>query len=285
MPCGTFINSASYFAISNRKTFFAQRLEQCLLYIVLVSLFALCLGRFGFCSHNIGFTRNGEVKLFDFGLCRELPSTCADRENCGGNTSSNEMFVMSGVGTRRYMACEIINTGRYNLKADVYSWAMIFWEILNLRKPYAPYSTEDHRREVCHGGERPHIQPEWPNWIQSILRMSWEDTVEYRFSMDEVYENLRVAMCHQWEHCDAADVPSRKVVLNSRYPDDQPGSPTAVCDSIDSEFYLTLPQLAQLRSASLSYDSELQIEVEECLTAIEVQRRWSAVGPVRRKHI
>jgi serine/threonine protein kinase len=210
--------------------------------------------------------------LFDFGLCRELPSPTCSSENGGDNaaavSSVNEMFVMSGVGTRRYMACEIIKTGRYNLKADVYSWAMIFWEILCLRKPYAPYSTEEHRREVCHGGERPEIQPAWPTWIQSILRMAWEETVEHRFSMDEVYENLLLAMCHQWEprNCD----PSRKVVLNGHYPA-QPGSPTAVCDSIDSEFYLTLPQMAQLRGSSLSYDNEIPLDVEDSFAA---EVRW-----------
>lgn len=144
------------------------------------------------------------------------------------------------------MACEIINTGRYNLKADVYSWAMIFWEILSLHKPFGHYSTEDHRRKVCQGGERPEIKPVWPGWIQSIFLMSWEESVEYRFSMEEAYENLRVAMTRNWERQDSDTVsPSRKIVLSNDFP--QPGSPTAVADAIDSDFCLTLPQWAQLQ--------------------------------------
>jgi serine/threonine protein kinase len=234
----TCISTESYFAISNRKFPYPATLYR---YLSLTPV----LG----CRHNVGFTRQGDVKLFDFGLCRELPS----RED--GVVSPNEMFLMSGVGTRRYMACEIINTGRYNLKADVYSWAMIFWEMMSLRKPFAPYSMGDHRRLVCHGGERPEIQQVWPGWVQGILQLSWEEVVEYRFSMEEAYENLREAMSHQWERQNSdTDFPSRKIVHNNHVP--QPVSPTAVSDAIESEFLLTLPQLAKLRGTSLSHDSE-----------------------------
>ena len=43
---------------------------------------------------NIGFKGN-TVKIFDFGLCRELPEVSPDE---------TKLFRMSGVGTRRYMA-------------------------------------------------------------------------------------------------------------------------------------------------------------------------------------
>lgn len=48
---------------------------------------------------NIGF-RGQTVKLFDFGLCRELPNECPGED---------QVFHMSGVGTKRYMV-------RFNLK-------------------------------------------------------------------------------------------------------------------------------------------------------------------------
>lgn len=165
------------------------------------------------------------------------------------------------------MACEIINTGRYNLKADVYSWSMIFWEMLGLRKPYAPYSTEDHRREVCQGGERPSIANSWPAWIQSILRMSWEENIDQRFSMEEVYENLRIAMCHQWETTSLKS-PDRKIALANQLS--QPDSPTAVADAIDSELYLSLPKMAQIGRSSLSYDS-VCLDVDDSFVA-EIRR-------------
>jgi serine/threonine protein kinase len=70
---------------------------------------------------NIAFFVNNhdQIILFDFGLAFEIPK----------NGNINDLFVMSGVGTRRHMAPEVVNDSRYNLKVDVYSWSMIFWEI------------------------------------------------------------------------------------------------------------------------------------------------------------
>jgi serine/threonine protein kinase len=133
---------------------------------------------------NIGFSADHKVKLFDFGLCRELP----DGAPCEG------VYDMSGVGTRRYMAPEIVNVGQYNQKADVYGLSMVFWEMLSLSKPYAPYSTDDHSLFVCKGGERPTLQLHWPYWIHSLLKFSWEESLEVRFTIDEVYECLQSAL-------------------------------------------------------------------------------------------
>ena len=102
---------------------------------------------------------------------------------------------MSGVGTRRYMAPETINDSRYNRKADVYSWAIIYWEILTETRPYAKHSIEEHRIAVCQGGERPPInKTEWPPAIQHLLKQSWHDQQHDRFTMSEVCSVLRVIL-------------------------------------------------------------------------------------------
>lgn len=150
---------------------------------------------------NIGLDVNGNIQVFDFGLCRELPAPassalsslsfpfstttpCASAA-CNNNNNNNindenqdfydfcichaepddhpgkhycdEVYQMSGVGTRRYMAVEIINTRRYNCKADVYGWAMCVYEMLTLQKPFATYSMEDHQLFCCQNGERPSL--------------------------------------------------------------------------------------------------------------------------------
>ena len=173
--------------------------------------------------HNIGFDMAGRIKLFDFGLCRELPSA---------DESMDGLYLMSGVGTRRYMACEIINTGRYNLKADVYSWSMILWEMLSQQKPYAPYSTDDHRREVCKGGERPPLDSRWPIWIQCLLKMTWDENVQYRFTMKDAYDGLKAGMyLEMTEHSSS----NHEVVHTGNL---SPSSPTAVVDfSLGMEDY------------------------------------------------
>lgn len=78
---------------------------------------------------NVGFDVRGDVKLFDFGLAKIMPSN--------GN-SYEDSFEMSGAGSPRYMAPEVLgNKPVYNLKADVYTFSIVMWEVLALKKPYA----------------------------------------------------------------------------------------------------------------------------------------------------
>jgi serine/threonine protein kinase len=132
---------------------------------------------------NIGFDSNtGTIQLFDFGLCREIPFT----DNITGVSMLDMVYEMSGVGTRRYMAPEIINDGQYNVKVDVYSWAMVVLELMTGVKPYANYDMEEHRVAVCQGGERPHIHFHWPLWLQNTLQNSWCESITNRWSMQQI---------------------------------------------------------------------------------------------------
>merc|ERR1712176_642413 len=130
---------------------------------------------------NIGFSQyDDKLKLFDFGLSTELPKL--------GN--SDDTYVMSGSGTRRYMAVEVVKKHPYNCKADVYGWSMVLWEILNLTKPYEEYSTEEHYLKVCKFGERPTLSASLPCSIQSLLEDCWTGVVSRRLDMSEVCKRL-----------------------------------------------------------------------------------------------
>lgn len=77
-------------------------------------------------SSNIGFDMKGELKLFDFGLSRLLPSRrCAMEDG----------YSMSRVGTKYCMAPEVRAKAPYNLSADIYSFGVCCWEIMSLSTP------------------------------------------------------------------------------------------------------------------------------------------------------
>ncbi|KAL7561818.1 hypothetical protein ACA910_013352 [Epithemia clementina (nom. ined.)] len=188
---------------------------------------------------NIGFTADGRLKLLDFGLCRELPVA---------RSHPDDVFEMSGVGTRRYMAVEIVNTSYYNDKADVYSWAMVFWEMLSLERPYTTFSVEDHTSCVCQGGERPRLYKQWPLPIQNLLQHSWATSIPDRLSMKEVECLLRTYI----ECCRVLD-------------DDVPESPTAAEEQHHNydlvEAMVHQPQFVLPLSSSddvVDYNDELQ---------------------------
>lgn len=138
---------------------------------------------------NIGIGVDGTIQLFDFGLVRCLPSQ--------QDSHIKGTYSMSMVGTRRYIAPEIIIQRRYNTKADVYSWAVSFYELLSHCKPYYLYGPEKHRNMVCIGGERPLLLEEWPLWMRTLLERSWSDSVEERPSMEDIVCELECALQNQ----------------------------------------------------------------------------------------
>jgi serine/threonine protein kinase len=180
---------------------------------------------------NIGFSADNEVKVFDFGLCRELPI----------GMPSEDVYEMSGVGTRRYMAPEIVTEGKYNQKADVYGWSMVFWEMLTLTKPYAPYSTDDHSLHVCQNGERPTLQLNWPYWIHSLLKFSWDASLDVRFTMSEVCEHLQSALTTEYELRNNELYTTNHDSIQSK-DFSMPNSPTGVLDFTASMMIMKEPK-------------------------------------------
>lgn len=99
---------------------------------------------------------------------------------------------MSGMaGSKRFMAPEVYQGMPYNEKVDVYSFGIILWEICALRKPFAGMSVEDHFQDVIIGGQRPPLNPAWPDVVRHLLRLCWHVEPDCRPSITEVRDWLR----------------------------------------------------------------------------------------------
>mmetsp|Transcript_38244 Transcript_38244/g.53854 ORF Transcript_38244/g.53854 Transcript_38244/m.53854 type:complete len:449 (-) Transcript_38244:810-2156(-) len=130
---------------------------------------------------NIGFDSNGQIKIFDFGLSREMPR---------GHDMSG-IFEMSGkVGTQRYMAPEVYLCKDYGQKADVYSLSLVVWEMLALNKPFKKHSKMMHKVSVIEGGQRPDISKRWPYGVQALLISSWSEDMNTRPTMEDFHAIL-----------------------------------------------------------------------------------------------
>lgn len=128
---------------------------------------------------NIGF-KDGAIRLFDLGLCREVPE----------NSTRDDLFHMSGVGTPRYVAPEIVLGTGYNLGADVYSFSIVLYELLATSKPFDLYSIEMYRMLVCEDGERPKLDATWPQELQTLLTRMWAKEVALRPTMGEIHSQI-----------------------------------------------------------------------------------------------
>ena len=83
---------------------------------------------------NIGFTKEGVLKLFDFGLAKELKP---HRRLPDGT------YQLTGnTGSRRYMAPEVAGVRPYNLSVDAYSFGILLWELSALEKPFDGFTGE-----------------------------------------------------------------------------------------------------------------------------------------------
>jgi serine/threonine protein kinase len=71
-------------------------------------------------SENIGFDKEANVRLFDFGMARDVV-----------DCQPGELH-----GTLRYMAPEVLRGDACGLYSDVYSFGLLLWEVLTLRVPY-----------------------------------------------------------------------------------------------------------------------------------------------------
>ena len=130
----------------------------------------------------LGFTLDGKLKLFDFGLARILEDA---------PSYSDKTYVMSGkTGSLRYMAPEVVNKQPYNYKVDVYSFGIILWEILSGKKSFQGLSEEQFLSSVVAGNKRPTMNKSWPNKIIDLMEKCWDADMTRRPTFSKVIQIL-----------------------------------------------------------------------------------------------
>jgi serine/threonine protein kinase len=132
---------------------------------------------------NVGFDYEGGVKLFDFGLAKELDPH--------QKLESGQYSMSGGTGSRRFMAPEVALSQAYNLSADIYSFSILFWEILTLSKAFERLPPEEHRERVIKNGERPDLDESWSPGLCALLEGCWHTTATKRPAARDVYKVIR----------------------------------------------------------------------------------------------
>ncbi len=95
------------------------------------------------------------TKLFDFGLAKELKPKYRKSHPA---YPDQQTFKLTGcTGSRRYMAPEVCFSDPYNVKADVYSFGMLLYQVASMVTPFDGFSMGRHEREVLRGGFRPDV--------------------------------------------------------------------------------------------------------------------------------
>ena len=99
-------------------------------------------------------------KLTDFGVAKEIQQ--AEHADQTGET-----------GTYRWMAPEVIRHERYSSEADVYSWAMVMYELITHHSPFGDRENLQAATLVALENRRPALPPHTPTALANLINRSW----------------------------------------------------------------------------------------------------------------
>jgi serine/threonine protein kinase len=132
---------------------------------------------------NIGFDEHGVVRIFDFGLAREA------------NAQGQTRHMTGAAGTPRYMSPECAkNDESCSFPSDVYSFSVLFWEILTLARPLDHIkSLPQFHEEVVRRNVRPSLHKRIiaSSQLRTLLHTSWDENPENRPTFREVCDTIK----------------------------------------------------------------------------------------------
>jgi serine/threonine protein kinase len=130
---------------------------------------------------NIGFSADGVLKLFDFGLC-----ACVKAQN-----TRHDTYKMTGnTGTLRYMAPEVALGAPYNKTVDVYSFSVIMWQVFTGKIPFSSLGRKAFMDKVIVGRARPYLDSSWPQRFRSLLEKCWNHDKDKRPDIADVLNEI-----------------------------------------------------------------------------------------------
>lgn len=156
------------------------------------------------------------AKLGDFGLHALVPSgnmeprrsdrsikpskLCKSLSRQQKRTASIQReYTLSGrTGSILYMAPEVLKCDKYNEKADVFSFGILAYEVLQkcmllafIKCINTPNDIERYVQYIINGS-RPHIPSKWPAEVKELINSCWKEQSIMRPSMDDVVRKLKV---------------------------------------------------------------------------------------------
>lgn len=124
---------------------------------------------------NVGFDSRGTLKLFDFGLAR----------------LRKQMEEGEMAGSVCYMAPEVLLETGTSRRSDVYSLAMIIWELVTLELPMGNFHTiEQIQKKVAKGHWRPSLSMIPIRSLRNTISMGWTHSANRRSTAKEMEYQL-----------------------------------------------------------------------------------------------
>ncbi|CAM9643360.1 unnamed protein product [Choristocarpus tenellus] len=130
-----------------------------------------------FCIADI-LTRVSQIA--DFGLSRVVTVL----------TSESSVLHTALGRTAAWAAPEVFEEEKSSRASDVYSFAIVYWEVLTLEVPWRGKRGHAIMHSVCIKNERPQLPPDTPAKIKKIITKCWSKERKKRPTFEEVEKQL-----------------------------------------------------------------------------------------------
>jgi Protein tyrosine and serine/threonine kinase len=84
------------------------------------------------------------------------------------------------------MAPEVVLMKTYDTKCDVFSFAILLWEMLSLKQAFQGMDASTFVDRVVVQHERLDVNRKWPSFTRSMLQEAWDDNPQKRPDMKRV---------------------------------------------------------------------------------------------------
>lgn len=87
---------------------------------------------------------------------------------------------------------EVALEKNYNEQCDVYSFAIMLWQMYSLKTPFELYTVRSLKARVWAGEhKRPFVDPSWPVPLKTLLKRAWSNDIKERPSFQQITKILR----------------------------------------------------------------------------------------------
>lgn len=152
-------------------------------------------------SPNVLVDDSWHAKIADFGTLR-FAEIVSSVQNSSGMKKDNAMDMTGLVGTTRWMAPEVIRGEKsYSSKVDIYSLALILWELIEGKLPFESTRWNHEIEDFVLQGMRPLIKEELcPMRWKLLIITCWQSDPAKRPTIQQVINNLqRIAREEVWD--------------------------------------------------------------------------------------
>ncbi|KAH0790738.1 TKL family protein kinase [Histomonas meleagridis] len=142
----------------------------------MASLHALSIIHRDLKSLNILLDGNCLPKIIDFGISRF-------------HGEQGELVTVT-IGTPHWMAPEMFDSSHYDNKVDVYSFAILLWEMLTGETPFEGMTAFQIMLGVTQNNQRPPIPEDTPDGLRTLIENCWESNPKDRPTFVEIFQTF-----------------------------------------------------------------------------------------------